>query len=283
MISRHLYKPFEVSTVTIDQWEALPHIYYFFEIVHILEGSGIRYVNHNNYPYQAGDILIYTPQDCRSFEIGTPTTFCFVRFSDMLFDHCVSLRERSALQEWLRKMEYIIFNHNQQGQLLLKDKEDELLIKSFLNNTIQEYQQVGAHSQENLRHFMSILLNIIHRNISQEHIHTPAAPEQVNHIIHYIRAYVYEPARLTIPHLAVTFMLSPNYIGEYFKKHTGESIQSHILQYKLSLVKLKLAYSDLTIAAIAHELDFSDESHLHRLFRKATGHSPNAYRRMNKV
>ncbi|MCW3464849.1 hypothetical protein [Chitinophaga nivalis] len=42
MSDRHLYKPFEVHQLTIDNRAGLPYVYYFFEIAHVLEGSGIR-------------------------------------------------------------------------------------------------------------------------------------------------------------------------------------------------------------------------------------------------
>lgn len=79
--------------------------------------------------------------------------------------------------------------------------------------------------------------------------------------------------------LSSKFNLSQNYIGEFFKKQTGESLQQFIINYKLNLVQLRVSYSDLTIGEIADELGFTDESHLSRLFKRYYGVTPLAYRK----
>lgn len=84
---------------------------------------------------------------------------------------------------------------------------------------------------------------------------------------------------MKVEHLADTFHLAPSYVGEYFKRHTGETLQSYIVQYKLKLARTRLTYSDLTVSQIADELGFTDDSHLNRLFRKYVGSSPTAYRK----
>lgn len=40
------------------------------------------------------------------------------------------------------------------------------------------------------------------------------------------------------------------------------------LDYKLELVKARLLYTDLTISQIVFELNFTDESHLNKVFKK---------------
>jgi AraC-like DNA-binding protein len=74
------------------------------------------------------------------------------------------------------------------------------------------------------------------------------------------------------------FNLSPNYIGAFFKKQTGESLQQFIINYKLCLVPLGVSYSHLMIGAIADELGFTAESYLSRLCRIYYGLTPLAYR-----
>lgn len=79
--------------------------------------------------------------------------------------------------------------------------------------------------------------------------------------------------------IAMHFNLSQTYVGEYFKKHTGESLQQYITNYKLQLVETRLRYSDLRINEIAFELGFTDESHLNRIFKKHKGTTPSDFRK----
>ncbi len=94
-MEKALHRPFELYVSDMESWETRPLVYHFFEIVHVLEGSGSRHVNHNDFPYHQGSIFIFTPLDCRGFNIDTPTRFCSIRFSDVFLGQYKSAAERS--------------------------------------------------------------------------------------------------------------------------------------------------------------------------------------------
>ena len=79
------------------------------------------------------------------------------------------------------------------------------------------------------------------------------------------------------------FGISENYLGRYFKKHTNETMQQYILNYKLKLVENRLLHSEMRISEIVAELGFTDESHLNKLFKKYRGCSPTNFRKNNAV
>ena len=69
----------------------------------------------------------------------------------------------------------------------------------------------------------------------------------------------------------------------YFKKQTGETLQQYITNYKMRLVELRLLHSDMRINEIVYELNFTDESHLNRAFKKFKGTSPSEFRKLNMI
>jgi len=75
--------------------------------------------------------------------------------------------------------------------------------------------------------------------------------------------------------------ISLNYLGRYFKKQTGETLQNYIANYKLRLVETRLLHSDMRINEIAYEFNFTDESHLNKAFRKYKGINPTDFRKLN--
>jgi YesN/AraC family two-component response regulator len=99
----------------------------------------------------------------------------------------------------------------------------------------------------------------------------------------HVHQQINQPDQLRIDHLAGLFNLSANYVSEYFRKFTGESLQQYITKYKIKLVQHRLTHSTLTVSQIADELGFSDESHLGRQFRKHNGISPAEYRKKAKA
>lgn len=63
------------------------------------------------------------------------------------------------------------------------------------------------------------------------------------------------------------------------RKETGITAQEHIHRAILAKAKEALAASDDSVAEIAYRLGFKYPQHLGRLFRRAEGVTPAAYRR----
>jgi AraC-like DNA-binding protein len=106
---------------------------------------------------------------------------------------------------------------------------------------------------------------------------------KINEILTYVRHEVYDPKKMRIEVIAEHFNMSKNYISIFFKKHTGESLQQYILNYRMKLTENRVRLSDFTISEIAHQLGFTDESHLIRHFKKRFGANPGEYRKKISV
>jgi AraC-like DNA-binding protein len=146
---------------------------------------------------------------------------------------------------------------------------------------IREYVNQQPFHQEMVQQMVNTVITIVARNI------TLGIPMKKNgnsdtslDIIHYIHQHIYSPEDLKAEQIAAHFNISFNYISEYFKKHTGESLQQYITNYKLKLVESRLRYSDMRMNEIAYELNFTDESHLNRIFKKYRGMNPSAFRKL---
>ncbi|MDJ1485348.1 AraC family transcriptional regulator [Cytophagaceae bacterium YF14B1] len=279
-------QPFEVLVFEVDDWENPPHKHNFFELLCIQAGSVLQKINEHSREYPKGQLFLLTPQDSHSLYVKGHSKFCFVRFNELFFHEQKNPAEQLLLKEWLQKLEFIFHNHNQYGGPLVKDDNDSMMVCALMSNMLNEYTRKSPYYQDNLRNTLLIILNIIVRNVenevSAEVINKPSAVV-FNKMVNYIHANIHNPDLLTREHLAEQFAISPTYIGEYFKKHTGESIHQHIIQYKLKLVQTRLEFSDLTVSEIAYELAFTDESHLSKLFKKYVGVSPRDYRLQKKA
>lgn len=281
----NLYQPFEIFVADMDSWKQRPLVLHFFEIIHILEGTGTRIVNRNRFPYRPGSVFLFTPLDCRGFESETPTRFCSIRFSEVFLGQCKTSAERDKIGNWLKQLEHIFFNHNRSDHILITQTADCKLIVSLMSHMIAEYGHKHRFHEENMQHFVTLLLNIIARNVGAVSGNAPEGSYTeplINRMILHIRRAIYHPEKLKLEYLAAHFNLSVNYIGEYFKKQTGESLQQYLVRYKMKLVEQRLTYSALTISQIADELGFTDESHLSRLFKKHAGVSPSVFRKQQK-
>jgi AraC-like DNA-binding protein len=77
--------------------------------------------------------------------------------------------------------------------------------------------------------------------------------------------------------------MSAGYLGRYFKKQTGDTLQKYLTNYKLRLIETRLLHSDMRMNEIAYEFNFTDESHLNRVFKKYKGMNPTTFKRVNNT
>ena len=102
-------------------------------------------------------------------------------------------------------------------------------------------------------------------------------------MLNYIQQNIFEPKNLKAVKLSQHFNISLNYLGRYFKKQTGDTLQNYITNYKMRLVETRLLHSDMRINEITYEFNFTDESHLNRVFKKYKGMNPSEFRKVNSV
>jgi AraC-like DNA-binding protein len=73
--------------------------------------------------------------------------------------------------------------------------------------------------------------------------------------------------------------ITSNHLQKIIKQETGKSAGEFIDDMLLMEIKALLRYTQLNISEIAHQLEFTDASHLAKFFKKYTGLSPVAYRK----
>jgi len=280
--NKQLYQPLELYISENEEWQESALVYHFFEIVQILEGRGERIVNENNYSYKKGDIFLFTPMDCRGFKSLEPTKFCSIRFSEAFYTGKGS--GHTNMIEWLKQLEQIFYHHNRFECVIIRSAADGQLISNLISNSIIESGQKGLYSEQNIQHYVTLILNILSRNIVTTPNHRVPHTEEplINKILTYIKRNIGNSELLKTKNLSQQFNLSQNYVGEYFKNLTGENLQQYVSLYRMKCVKQRLLYSDYTITQIADELGFTDESHLSRQFKKHAGISPTKFRLENR-
>jgi AraC-like DNA-binding protein len=87
-----------------------------------------------------------------------------------------------------------------------------------------------------------------------------------------------EKGLLTVHHLAEAMNLSPNYLSDLLRIHTGQNTQQHIHEKLISKAKEKLSTTELSISEIAYELGFEHSQSFSTLFKKKTNMSPLEFR-----
>lgn len=98
MKRENLHQPFEICFSELDESQLKEHDHTFFELVYILSGTGIQWINNNKFPYHDGHLFMITPGDIHSFDIHTTTKFVYIKFND-IYIHSAVL-ERRTFNGW---------------------------------------------------------------------------------------------------------------------------------------------------------------------------------------
>ena len=278
---KQLYKAFEISELEIDENSGLLHKHHFFQMVYVLEGTGKHIINENAYEIATGSLFLLTPDDEHSFKPEGTFKCCLIDFTRNFFDKNSQKEYEIDLSSAFHRMEYIFHHHDTlQGELI--QKEDQHLAQLLIHQLIKENKETQSFNYIIIQNVLFLLLNLIVRTIQQHQIlqsKIKDADSKIFEILSYIQHHIYDHNYLSIEHLAQKFTLSKGYISRYFKEKYGNTIKGFIIQYKLELVINRLKYSDLTISEIAHELQFTDDSHLNKAFKNKYGKTAKQYKK----
>ncbi|WP_206795417.1 helix-turn-helix domain-containing protein [Amycolatopsis sp. MtRt-6] len=84
--------------------------------------------------------------------------------------------------------------------------------------------------------------------------------------------------RLTVGTIAAETGLSSTYLSHLFKLRTGMTVRDYVTRVHVEVAKCLLRDRDDTLEIVAGKAGFADASHLSRVLRRRTGHTPARYR-----
>ena len=278
------YKPFEIQELDLDAWHQRPVKNNFFELVLIKEGKGTQCINYNFYTYGKGSLFLLPPLKCHSFQIEEPTKFVFLKFTSTFF----KMGDHATLNQsdWFKEAAYILSNYNQLPGDIIHNELDRQHIYALIDLILKENRNHQSSSLTLIKSFMTSILEILLRNSKRSpnyEIKKDAKnDDRVTKLLAYINENINEPQLLKVDQLAKTFLISPNYLSEFFRKKVNMSLREYIIKAKLKLVEIRLLNSNYNLTEIANELSFTDVSHLSKTFKKYTGMSISEFKKQGE-
>ena len=83
---------------------------------------------------------------------------------------------------------------------------------------------------------------------------------------------------LTLAEVAAVGGVHPAHLAREFRRHHHTSVASYVRCLRLTWAQGRLASSGDSIASVALEAGFADQSHFTRAFRRHSGLTPHAFR-----
>ncbi|MCW3465339.1 AraC family transcriptional regulator [Chitinophaga nivalis] len=275
---RNIFQPLEIVTLRTDHIDCPPQSNSYFELAYVASGSGFRIVGGHRIYFQQNYLFLHLPNEYTSIELQEHTVLHFIRFQRILFNSQVP-QQGISFQDWFRRIEYILFSNHEQAANLLVSTADQEMIIPLMQLIIGENESRQPCADLNLSASLFILLNMVARNILQRSLPAGGGNHKEKDILNYINYHIFNPDKLSLASIAAAFAISPAYFSAYFKNKYGTTLKQYILHYKLKLAESRLKYTPLSLTEIAAELQFTDTSHLNRIFKKYKGIFPRDIKR----
>lgn len=177
-----------------------------------------------------------------------------------------------------RLSDYPLFGPGHQLLNTLQNLEAVRPIRNIFSEIGKEYQSGHIRSQDLIRDYLDILINRISEYIQPSvGLAADTGSWQVRALqalidVHYLQHY-------TPADYAAALNLSVKYLNELSQRYLGKTTTQLIHERIILEAKRLLAHGQVTVSAVALQLNFEDNSYFSRLFRKVTGMPPEQWRR----
>jgi len=252
-------------------WKGFVNRFYCVALKREAKGK-IRY-GQQHYDYDKGVLSFTAPNqvqqlDLHNMECGSGYLLIF--HPDFLLQH--------ALANSIHK--YGFFDYAVNEALHLSAEEEDDLI-TILHNIDKECRHIDKYTQEIILTQIESLLKYSNRFYERQFLtrknNNSALLSRFEQLIdEYFNSDV--QALPTVQYIAAQMNLSPNYLSDLLRVHTGQNTQQHIHEKLIAKAKEKLSTTSLSVSEIAYALGFEHAQSFSTLFKKKTNLSPLEFR-----
>ncbi|MCC8423547.1 AraC family transcriptional regulator [Mucilaginibacter sp. UR6-11] len=254
-----------------EVWKGFVNRFYCVALKRDAKGK-IKY-GQQHYDYDKGVLSFTAPNqvqylDLQNMECGSGYLLIF--HPDFLLQHSLA----SSISS------YGFFSYAVNEALHLSAEEEEDLI-TILNKINKECAHIDKHTQEIILTQIELLLNYSNRFYERQFITRRSNNSAL--LVKFeqlVDAYFNSDVQglLTVQYIADQMNLSPNYLSDLLRVHTGQSTQQHIHEKLIGKAKERLSTTSLSISEIAYAFGFEHAQSFSTLFKKKTNLSPLAFR-----
>lgn len=249
-----------------------PQRFNYFTVLQIHEGAGRFHADLSAYDFQAPTLLFFNPYQT-FFLTASPLSGVRLQFHANFF--CIETHHEAV------GCNGVLFNDIYgppvvQLSAALADEFDKLT-----SRIEDELTTTGlAHTEVLVSYLKVFLIKATRLKLAQqpalETVSTAQNPPVLARLTELIEQH-YQTAH-SPAHYAAELHITPKALGRLVKTHFKRTLTDLIRERLLKHAKWQLLHTLRPVKEIAWEIGFSDELYFSRLFRRATGVSPTAFR-----
>jgi AraC-like DNA-binding protein len=273
-----------VSVIEFSKMKLIPEAraHYGFYCVFLKEAKcGDLKYGCNYYDYQEGTLVFIAPGQIVG--IGSKPGAATPKGWGLLFHP--DLIRGTSLGQNIKK--YTFFSYEANEALHVSERERQVVLDCLANIDHELRQSIDKHSKKLIVNNIELLLNYCMRFYDRQFITRSDINKDIlvrfeNLLDDYLKSEMTQTLGLpTVTYCADKLHLSPNYFGDLIKKETGKTALDHIQLKLIEIAKERVFDTSKSISEIAYELGFKHPQHFSRMFKNATGQTPNEFRSLN--
>jgi AraC family transcriptional regulator, transcriptional activator of pobA len=249
-----------------------PHRHDFFEVLYLMRGSGFHVIDGNRYDITPPCVFFMSPGQAHKIEYSHDIEgYLFIFTADFYLANRIN---QNSLIEFP-----FFYNLKQENPpLLLESDHDIRFLEELFKRSISELHQNKDQKLDLLRSLLDIILMTCS---SRYQIVENTAMKGKGHILvkqfyHLVEENNYK--NLSLKEYASRLAVTPNHLTQTVKLLTGKTSSQIIKAKQILEIKRLLVHTNLSVAEIANQLNFEDQSYFTKFFKRESGYLPLQYR-----
>ncbi len=257
-----------------DIWKGFVNRFYCVALKRDAKGK-IKY-GQQHYDYDKGVLSFTAPNQVQSLDLQNMecgSGYLLIFHPDFLLKH--------PLAHTISNYGFFSYAVNE-ALHLSADEENDLI--TILKKIDAECVHIDRHTQEIILSQIELLLNYSNRFYERQFITRKNNNYQLltkfEQFVsdHFDNDHTVKSGLLTVQRIAEHMNLSPNYLSDLLRVHTGQNTQQLIHEKLIEKAKDKLSTTSLSVSEIAYALGFEHSQSFSTLFKKKTNMSPLQFR-----
>lgn len=262
--STSVTEPFAFNSVGTNWLQgntSRPEGYPLYHYLQTEEGTGVIHIEGATYTLEPGEGILIAPYIRHSYFSNEKNWFtCFATFT-------------GTLEGSLNK---IIGNQS----MIRTSKEQGAIIYPLLCKIMKKYETTPFDTKALSLDCYHMLLSFTPGFHSQQQSTSPLYICYVEPVIQEIEKKYNEP--LTVENLSHLVYITPQYLSRLFNRFLNCSTYEYLMSHRITKAKeYLLTDHHREISEIATTVGFTDASHFIATFKKITGMTPKAFRKLN--
>lgn len=247
------------------------HRHSFYHVVYFSKGAGRHSIDFAGFPVQPGQIYFMNPGQVHHWEFSGEVDGYILNFSGRLFQLLLTN------PQYLEK--FAFFSGHAQDQVAQLNQTAQLQVTELFEKILKEVSHPKVHSVDMLLILLLQIFIIVSRQASANRYGNLPKPSVL--MLQNFRKLVERNfMKMKLPKdYAALLYVTPNYLNALCQDVLGISAGEVIRERILLEAKRLLVNASQSIAEIAYQLNFQDNSYFTKFFKKYAGMTPEEFRK----